>query len=416
MKIAGLVSLAGYLPGTALNDRQVQNLCAYLREHTLLSEDYVGMIESERKLPGTVETNYDGWISQPWYQTWVNQLPEKKRKDPFQGAVERRRVPMDPVSVRETTRPHPMMPSDAETIAGAMALLKWGKPKEEIDLLLSHSQVQDNPLPSNTSLIQHKLQLSNAGAYGIDSCCSTFVTMVEIASNLVRSGAKKNVLIVCSIIDSFINDKGDYYSVNTGDAACAAVVSAVEEGVGYEGSYSLSRGELHDGIQFRRRAPKLLKHVSMLPSYEQDFVTFYNPESVRAIGAKATEYLHHVVNVLGDRTGIDKSQADFLITHQPVAWAPNAWRESLGFSESQFYCSFEKYGNVATCSVATNLLEAIEKKLVGANQRVLMASSGAGENHIALYETLSPELVANVLRFAGSNQDVNAMVENRILK
>lgn len=399
MKTAGLVSLAGYFPGATLNSTQVEKVCSYLREHTLLREEYIEMIEREQKLPGTIETNYDGWVSQPWYETWVNQLPEKKRKDPFQGAVERRRVPLDPISVKTTMRPHPMMPSDAETIAGALALLKWGKPKEEIDLLLSHSQVQDHPLPSNTSLIQHKLKLTNAGAYGIDSCCSTFVTMVEIAANLVRSGAKKNVLIVNSIIDSFINDKGDYYSVNTGDAACAAVVTMVDGKVGYEGSFSLSRGELHDGIRFKRRAPRLMNHVSMLPSYEQDFVTFCNPESTRAIGAKATEYLLNAVNNLAERTGIPVLEADFLVTHQPVAWAPNAWRETLGFAEDKFYQSFEKYGNVATCCVPTNLLEAIEKGLVKENQRVLLASSGAGENHIALYEVLSPELVKNVLAF-----------------
>lgn len=406
MTKAGLVSLAGYFPGANLTITQVGSLCAYLREHTLLGEDYIAMIEQEQKLPGTIETNYDGWISQPWYQTWLKQLPEKKQLDPFQGAVERRRVPLDPNSVRNTTRPHPMMPSDAETIAGALALLKWGKPKEEIDLLLSHSQVQDNPLPSNTSLIQHKLMLANAGAYGIDSCCSSFVTMVEVAASLVRSGAKRNVLIVNSIIDSFINDKGDYYSVNTGDAACAAVVSMVDGKVGYEGSFSLSRGELHDGIQFRRRAPKLFSPVSMLPSYEQDFVTFYNPKSVRAIGAKATEYLHNVVDKLSERTGIPVSEADFLITHQPVAWAPNAWRESLGFKEDKFYQSFEKYGNIATCCVAANLLEAIEQQLVKENERVLLASSGAGENHIALYEVLSPELVRNVRAFSELGQEV----------
>ena len=82
-----------------------------------------------------------------------------------------------------------------------------------------------------------------------------------------------------------------------------------------------------------------------------------------------------------------------------MAWAPNAWRETLGFAEDKFYQSFEKYGNVATCCVPTNLLEAIEKGLVKENQRVLLASSGAGENHIALYEVLSPELVKNVLAF-----------------
>lgn len=399
MKNAGLVSLAGYLPGTSLSEVQSKKLCAYLREHTILKEDYVSMIETEQKMPGYVESNYDGWISQPWYEEWLMQLPEKKRKDPFQGAEERRRVPMDPMSVRKSTHPHPMLPSDAETIAGAMALLKWGKPKEEIDLVMVHSQVQDRPLPSNASLVQHKLQLTNAGAYSLDSCCSTFVTLVEVASALVNAGIKKNILVVNSILDSMINDKSTYYSICTGDAACAAVISKVDDCYGYEGSYSLSRGELHDGIVFHRRSPLLNVEVSCQPSFEQDFVTFLNPEACRTIGAKATEYLENVVNKLVEKTGIPVKEADFLVTHQPVAWAPMAWRDSLGFTPQQHLSTYEKYGNIATCSVPANLLLAIETGMVKAGQRVLMASSGAGENHIALYEKLSAQLVDNVLSF-----------------
>lgn len=399
MEKAGLVSLAGYLPGTALSVSQSEKLCTYLREQTVLNEDYVKMIEGEQKMPGFVETNHDGWISQPWYEEWLMQLPEKKRKDPFQGAEERRRVPMDPVSVRKSRNPHPMLPSDAETIAGAMALLKWGKPKEEIDLVLVHSQVQDRPLPSNASLVQHKLQLTNAGAYSVDSCCSTFVTLVEVASALVNAGVKKNVLVVNSILDSMINDKSTYYSICTGDAACAAVITKVEDGCGYEGSFSLSRGELHDGIVFHRRSPLLHVEVSNQPSFEQDFVTFLNPEACRTIGAKATEYLENVVNKLVEKTGIETKEADFLVTHQPVAWAPFAWRDSLGFKPEQHLNTYPKFGNIATCSVPTNLLLAIENGMVKEGQRVLMASSGAGENHIALYEKLSSELVRNVLSF-----------------
>jgi 3-oxoacyl-[acyl-carrier-protein] synthase-3 len=87
---------------------------------------------------------------------------------------------------------------------------------------------------------------------------------------------------------------------------------------------------------------------------------------------------------------------DFFVTHQPVAWAANAWREALGIPLDKFYESFETYGNVATCSVPTNLLEAIEQGLIQPGDLVLMASSGAGENHIAVLERVSPRLIQDV--------------------
>ena len=90
-------------------------------------------------MPGRIETNYDGWESRPWYES----LPPKKRKNPFQGARERRRVPMDPVSLKKSVHPHPMLSSDAETLAGALAIFNGGIDKEKIDLVLCSSLVPD---------------------------------------------------------------------------------------------------------------------------------------------------------------------------------------------------------------------------------------------------------------------------------
>jgi len=402
MKNVGLVSLSAYLPGTPISKELKDKLVAFLHG-TKIPKDYITDIEQNSALPGYIEDNYMGWESKPWYNAWLKSLPNKKQGDPFQGSKERRRVPMDPISIKESVVPHPMKPSDAEVIAGSLALVKWGKPKEEIDLVLTHSQVQDFPLPTNTSLVQDKLGLVNAGAYSVDSCCSSFVTLVEVATALVKSGIKKNVLIVNSILDSHINDKTDYYSVNTGDAATSAVVSAVEEGCGYFGSESSSHGALHDGIVFHRRQPSLFKGMSAGPSHQQDFVTFYNPESTRAIGATALENLKDVVDKLYAKGEIKQNNTNFLITHQPVAWAPNYWREGLGFSSDQFYSSFEKYGNVATCCVPVNLMEAIENDLIKDKDMVLLASSGAGENHIALLQKVSPELIKNVKKYSLNN-------------
>ena len=170
----GLISLGGYLPAKTLSEKQKNDLVQYLRKYTEINEVYIDTIESTGKLPGSIETNYEGWESQPWFDAWVKSMPEKKQANPFQGTKERRRVPLDPVSVKESIIPHPMLPSDAETIAGALAITNAGINPDEIDLVLSHAQVPDRPLPANASLVQHKLGLKNAGAYAIDTCCSTF--------------------------------------------------------------------------------------------------------------------------------------------------------------------------------------------------------------------------------------------------
>ncbi|MBN1769520.1 MAG: 3-oxoacyl-ACP synthase III family protein [Prolixibacteraceae bacterium] len=405
---AGFIALSGYLPAKKLSESFSAKLSAFLKNNTLLPAEYVNMIKSNQILPGTVETNEDGWGSKPWYDAWVKSLPEKKQDDPFQGTEERRRVPLDPDSVRNSLYPHPMLPSDAETIAGAMAICSSGIDPDEIDLVISHSQVPDHPLPENASLIQHKLKLKNAGAYGVDSCCSSFVTMTELACSLVQSGVKKNILIISSFIDSHVNDRSTHFSVDTGDGATAAIISNVPDGSGYISSHSLSHGSRHDGIIYQKRQPLLLKRIDSGPDYSQSFVTFYNPAANKEIAKNASTDLKFVVDKSLKKAGLTVNDIDFLSTHQPVAWAGDVWRESIGVPEHKFYQSFKKYGNIATCSAAVNLLESIEQGLAKANDKIIFASSGAGENHICVVMQLSKTLVKNIVD--NSYQDTKKLV------
>ena len=390
---AGFISLSAYLPAKKLPQTFLNKFIPFLKDHTLLPKEYVNYIETNGKLPGKVETNEEGWISQPWYEAWVNSLSEKKRTNPFQGTKERLRVPLDPDSIRNSIYPHPMLPSDAETLAAAMAICNSKISPDDIDLVIAHSQVPDHPLPQNVSLIQHKLKLENAGAYGVDSCCSSFVTMTELASSLVMSGLKKNVLIVSSFIDSHVNDKSTHFSVDTGDAAVAAIVSKVPDGYGFISSHSLSHGSRHDGIIYQRRSPLLLKRLDSGPDYSQLFTTFHNPIANKEIAQNAANDLKYVVHKSIEKAGLSLSDIDFLSTHQPVAWAGNVWREAIGLPQEKFYETFTKYGNIATCSATVNLLESIEKGFIKENNTIVFTSSGAGENHISIIMRISPELI-----------------------
>lgn len=394
---AGFSALSAYLPAKKLSESFSKKLVQFLQTHTRLPQEYIEWIDDKHELPGSIETNEDGWINQPWYEAWVKSLSEKKQKDPFQGTEERRRVPLDPDSVRNSVIPHPMFPSDAETLAAAMAICSSGINPDEIDLVISHSQVPDHPLPENASLIQHKLKLNHAGAYGVDTCCSSFVTMTEIACSLILSGTKKNILIVSSFIDSHVNDHSTHFSVDTGDAAVAAIVTSVPQGEGYISSSSISHGSRHDGIIYQRRPPLLLRRLDSGPDFSQLFTTFHNPIANKEIAQNAAIDLKFVVDKSLEKAGLTIEEIDFLSTHQPVAWAGDVWRESLGLPKEKFHQTFKRYANIATCSAPVNLLESIELGLVSARDKVIFASSGAGENHISVIMQLSQQLISNIL-------------------
>lgn len=393
LKAAGIISMGGYLPAKEVPENKREKLVEFLKSETLLYPEYIEEIEEKGHLPGKMETNYEGWQSQPWFEAWVEQLPPKKRDNPFQGAKERRRVPLDPVSMRKSIHPHPMLSSDAETIAGALAIFNGGVNKDDIDLVLCSSLVPDLHVPLNASLVQHKLGLKNAGAYNVDTCCSTFITMLEIAMTYVRMGVKNKVLVVGSALDSIINDKSSYFSVYIGDGAAAAVVGEVEEGYGFISSHSSSIGSRHKAIIFQKRKPQLLVTTQQGPTYEQEFVTFYNQELCKEIAHNAQYDMAELVHKAVAKAGYGVEDIDFFVTHQPVPWAPHAWREAVGVPVEKFYESFEKYGNMAVATAPTNHLEAVEQGLIKEGDRVVIASSGVGENHIAVFHRVSPQLI-----------------------
>ena len=104
-------------------ESQRKRLVHFLESETLLPVEYIDHIGLTGRLPGSIETNDDGCRNQPWFEAWLRNLPKSKQQEPFQGTKERRRVTLDPRSHRESLIPHPMLPSDAETIAATLAMI-----------------------------------------------------------------------------------------------------------------------------------------------------------------------------------------------------------------------------------------------------------------------------------------------------
>jgi 3-oxoacyl-[acyl-carrier-protein] synthase III len=139
-----------------------------------------------------------------------------------------------------------------------------------------------------------------------------------------------------------------------------------------------------------------LASETLLPSDAETIAGAYDLGACREISSNAERDMIEVVQKALYKAAFTIDDVDFFVTHQPVAWAAKAWRVAVGMPEYKFYEPFETYGNIATCSVPVNLLEATERDLIKAGDRVLLASSGAGENHIAVLERVTPLLVQSI--------------------
>ncbi len=293
----------------------------------------------------------------------------KEGKNPFEGINERRVFPID------------MLPSDAEAEAGKRALEAAGVSPEEIDLVIVQSMIQDEILPSNACLVQHKLGLKNSGAWSVDTCCSSFVTMVVTASNLIAAGEFKKILIITSAFCSQLADYSDYQCCYLGDGAGAAVMGQVSEGKGYIASFCNSHGQYHKGFTLQMRQPESYNRRHFMPSMEKPLLTF--DPIIREVGKESVNHMKLLLEKTLEKSRLKASDIDLFLSHQPCHWAHGAWRDCVGINPANSYETFGKYGNMASACIPVNLFEADMRGMLKDGSILFIASSGAGENHIA---------------------------------
>lgn len=293
------------------------------------------------------------------------ELPEGK--DPFRGMVERRIFKED------------LLPSDVETEAGILAINNSGLNKEDIDLVIVQSMVPDEILPEDACIVQYKIGLPNAGAWTIDTCCSSFVTAVVTASNLIATGEFKNILIINSALCSRHVDKGDYLSTGLGDGVGAIVMGQVSNDKGYIASACNANGAYHKSFVVKVREPNYKgKDNKGLGQY-----LTYNGELTKDVGRTSVADVKEVIEKALEKANITGNDIGLFLSHQPCSWAHGAWRDSVSIPAEKSYESFSKYANIGSASIPVNLYEAVNKGMIKDGDYLLIASPGAGVTHIA---------------------------------
>ncbi len=305
-----------------------------------------------------------------WEHFKMGRTP-KNGKDPFYGIKERRVFDED------------MVPSDAEVIAGKKAIEDAGLTCDDIDLVMVQSMIQDEILPGNASLVQHKLGLKKAGAWNVDTCCSSFVTMTTIAANLIALKQYRKILIITSAFNSQLADYSDYLCIYLGDGAGAVVMGEVPENRGFTASHCTSNGYYHDAFILTERLPYNVERTKHYKGSEAKALLTVNAEKAHQLGKHSVEDMKKVLDKVLKKSDLTGNDINLFLSHQPCHWAHSAWRDSVNIPEKCSYQTFMKYGNIASATVPINLYEAKNKGILKDGDNLLIASSGAGENHVA---------------------------------
>jgi 3-oxoacyl-[acyl-carrier-protein] synthase-3 len=119
--------------------------------------------------------------------------------------------------------------ADMAEVAGAKALAASGLEPREVDLVIVATCSTESPMPNAAATVASRLGIPAPGAYDLNAACAGFCYGIGAASDSVRAGSARNVLVIgAEKMTSWVDQKDRSTCIIFADGAGAAVVGPNE--------------------------------------------------------------------------------------------------------------------------------------------------------------------------------------------
>ena len=264
--------------------------------------------------------------------------------------------------------------SDIAAKAAERALKDAGLTADDIDLIVVATATPDMLFPATACLVQNKLKAGKAAAYDLAAGCSGFMYAIVTASQFIKTGLYKHVLVIGAESLSRILDWTDRNTcVLFGDGAGAVVLGEVPEGYGILGSNLGADGSGGDllclpagGTSRPATEATVRERLHFVHMAGNEVFKF----AVKVMGEAALNALEHAK--------IDTSEVDWLIPHQANIRIIQSAAKRLKMPMEKVIVNVDKYGNTSSASIPIALEEAIHDGRIKSGQVIAMVGFGAG--------------------------------------
>ncbi len=258
--------------------------------------------------------------------------------------------------------------------AGRAALDRAAVDPSDIDLVVLATCTPDRPVPAPSCTVQAALGLHQAGAFDIGAACSGFVYGLSVASNMIRSGAHRNVLLVAAdIFTHFINWQDRNTSVLFGDGAGAVLLQATSQPLGMLSANLGSWGEGEDLMAVDAGGTRMPATPELLTAGRQ-YVYMHGREIFKHAVRGMAESSQTVIA----EAGLTADDIGLVVPHQANLRIIDAVARRLEFDSERVFVNLERYGNTSAASVPIAICEAVEQERIRPGDNVLLTSFGGG--------------------------------------
>lgn len=266
------------------------------------------------------------------------------------------------------------MTADLAYNAASKALSDARMHPEEIDLIIVATITADMYTPSTACIVQSKLGAVNAAAFDINAACTGFVYGISVASQFIKSGFYRNVLVIGVEKMSAITDWTDRNTcVLFGEGAGATILRMVD---GEEGILALDIGA--DGS---------LGNYLTVPSchISQEEKDKRKSDNLRTVWMDGGEIFKFAIKALANGTmnilekaKVKLSDLKLIIPHQANIRIIEAAAKKLGLEISKMFTNIHKYGNMSSASIPVALDEAVREGRIIKGDLVVLTGFGGG--------------------------------------
>ena len=257
--------------------------------------------------------------------------------------------------------------ADMAAAAGGKALAASGLAASDIDLVIVATCTPEAPIPNVAASVATRLGIAAPGAYDLNAACAGFCYALGTASDAVRAGSSRYVLVIgAEKLSQWVDWTDRSTCIIFADGAGAAVVGPSDEdtGPGIGPVVWGSDGTMADKI------------------FIQDRNSFIVQEG-QAVFRWATTALHPVAKKACEQAGVDPAELAAFVPHQANLRIIEGIARRLGAPQALVADDIVHAGNTSSASIPLALSRMIERGEIGSGDPVLLLGFGAGISYAA---------------------------------
>jgi len=255
----------------------------------------------------------------------------------------------------------------------------------DVDCIIIATMTPDYYCPSTAAIVHQKLDTKNAWGFDIMAACSGYIYGLQLGRSLINSNTYKNILVcggdkMSSCIDP--NDRKTVLVLADGAGVSLLQHSETDNDIidvlcKLESTHAMDVTIINGGS----------KHPLTNSNIKQDkHYLKFNSKTVFENGIKLME---SAINEILAINNIDFNSIDFIVPHQANKRMIEVLAQRFSIPIKKFIINIERLGNTSAGTIPIAISEALTNGQLKGNERLLLASVGAGFTYAASLITLN---------------------------